>query len=338
MPELFSQKLRANFTPEQQDYYLQLENEIKELLNGQTQEEVLAGGDPEIIQKILKIKQEMLNFVLTKKTREMVRQEETERDERLWRKREEQLEKERRAVDLNEIMRKHRLKEDLTDIELKFLYCIEGFGLPYYADIDLKTKVENIIFKRNIKKDVARILDCDEEQISLTKEEYLEGVDIMYHFGSLDFTELTAWDEGQLPRYIGGSLNLRNLKVLEDIVFPESIGGDLNLFNVTDVVGEIKLPAYVGGSLHLLNLEMIGQLKLPNYIGGWLDLRGLKTAKGLKLPKSIDMGVTFSDLTNIDDLEIPIGVTKVVFDKISDIELEKLMIKFPHVEFTTSKL
>ena len=75
MPELFPQQLKANFTPDQQDYYLQLENELDEIKGGRTEEEIITVQDFKTLQRVIDKKQEMLNFVLTKKTREMVRQE-----------------------------------------------------------------------------------------------------------------------------------------------------------------------------------------------------------------------------------------------------------------------
>ncbi len=222
MPELFSQKLKANFTPEQQDYYLQLENELKELLGGQTQEEVLASGDPAIIQQILKIKQEMLNFVLTKKTREMTRQEEKER-----------LKQEKRSISLDEIERKQKAGEELTDNELRFLYRIDGFGY-FYSEYSNERRVLDIIKKRNVKQDVSYLLDCDEEQVSLTEEEFLNNKDILYHCNNL-ILPTTNMAQLKLPKYVRGILQLPGVTNATGLIFPEVF--QVHLPNLQSTVG-----------------------------------------------------------------------------------------------------
>ncbi len=330
MPELFSQKLRANFTPEHQDYYLQLVNELKELLNGQTQEEVLAGGDPAIIQKILEIKQEMLNFVLTKKTREMVKQEEKEQEERILRKREEELEKERQTVSLDEIERKQKAGEELTDNELKFLYRIDGFGLSFPSSNNDKKRVQDIINQRNIKEDVSYVLGCSEDQVSLTTQEFLAGTDIVYHFEDLDLNNLKSAEGLELPQIIGGGLELRSITSAEGLQLPQSIGGGLYLYSLTSAEG-LQLPQSIGGNLNLMNLISAEGLQLPLSIGGGLYLSSLMSAKGLQLPQSVGGNLFLRSLTSAEGLEIPLGIKSIYFGKMSDNEIEKLKQKYPHV-------
>ncbi len=304
MPELFPQKLKANFPPEQQDYYLRLANELKELLNGQTQEEVLASGDPKIIQKILKIKQEMLNFVLTKKTREMVKQEEKEQEERILRQRKEQLEKERQTVGLDEIERKQKAGEELTDNELKFLYRIDGLGLSFSSSNEDKKRVEDIINQRNIKEDVSYVLGCSEDQVSLTTQEFLAGTDIVYHFGFLDLRSLTNIEGVKLPQIIGGGLYLGSLTSAEGLQLPQSIAGSLYLSRLTSAEG-LQLPQIIGGSLDLESITSAEGLQLPQSIGGWLDLSSITSAKGLQLPQSIGEDLYLNSLTSAEGLQLP---------------------------------
>ncbi len=320
MPELFSQKLRANFTPEQQDYYLLLVNELKELLNGQTQEEVLASGDPEIIQQILKIKQEMLNFVLTKKTREMTRQEEKAK-----------LEQEKRSISLDEIERKQKAGEELTDNELKFLYRIDGLGLSFSSSNEDKKRVEDIINQRNIKEDVSYVLGCSEDQVSLTTQEFLAGTDIVYHFGFLDLERITSTKGLQLPQSIGGGLNLSRLTSAEGLQLPQSIGGGLYLGSLTSAEG-LQLPQSIDGGLYLGSLTSAEGLQLPQSIGGDLDLERITSAKGLQLPQSIGGSLYLMNLRSAEGLEIPLGVKSIYFEKMSDYEIEKLKKKFPHIK------
>ncbi len=312
MPELFSQKLKANFTPEQQDYYLQLENELKELLGGQTQEEVLAGGDPEIIQKILEIKQEMLNFVLTKKTREMVKQEEKEQEERILRQREKELEKERQAVSLDEIERKQKAGVRLTDNELKFLYRIDGFGLSSISSAHERALATRIIENRDIKQDIIQVLNCKDYQVRSSVLNYARDEDIEYCFESLYLAHIGSGQGLYLPKRIKGNLDLGG------IINPQGL----------------KLPESVGGVLDLRKLNTVENLKLPKYINYDLLLDGIITTKGLKLPIFIGGKLYLRRLRKVDELEIPLGVKTVVFSLgVSDAQVEKISKKFPHVTF-----
>ncbi len=355
MFETLSQKLKANFTPEQQDYYLQLENELKELLGGQTQEEVLASGDPEIIQQILKIKQEMLNFVLTKKTREMVKQEEKEQEERILRQREKELEKERQAVSLDEIERKQKAGVRLTDNELKFLYRIDGFGLPSLSSYENKKRVEKIINQRNVKEDVSYVLGCFEDQVSLTQDQFLDGVDIEYHYGNLDFRNLNILSDWQLPKYIHGTLdlggltegsniinsqlpqgigytlNMERLWSAVDLVFPKYVG-DFNIMNLTRIEN-VKFPYRVAGDFHVSCLLMKKGVELPKIILGSIYLYGTRLPSDFEIPKNFEGRLVFDALTSSEGLEIPFGVKSVIFYMMPIDEIEKLRKKFPHSNF-----
>ncbi len=317
MPELFSQKLRANFTPEQQDYCLQLVNELKELLNGQTQEEVLAGGDPAIIQKILEIKQEMLNFVLTKKTREMVRQEEAVNSE-ITRRQKEQIRRE--SVNFNEIERKNRKGEKLTDDELRFIYKIDGFGFGTVLDDFQEQFIRTIILRRNIKKDVSRLLECDESQISLSQDEFLSERDICYHFGDLKFRDLTYLpDNFPAPEVVNGSLQLTNLDSWPvNALFPRVVNGLLDLAFLKELPDDVLMPEVINGWLDLRSIEALPKnITLPQVVTGHFYLIGL-----LSFPLELD---------------IPRGIKSIMVGDLSDQELERVKKKYPHVYFSKVK-
>ncbi len=373
MLELFSQKLKANFTPEQQDYYLQLENELKELLGGQTQEEVLASGDPEIIQQILKIKQEMLNFVLTKKTREMVRQEEA-MNQRLLKQNEEQLEYEQQIAILDNIEIKHNAGQQLTESELKFLYRLDGLGLPFDVNDKEQKRLDSIIFNRNFNQEVANLLGCREDQVCLLQNEGFDNGDMVYHLGDIDLPDVTQVDDLVLPKIINGGVFLRDLifpeglqlpqtvvghldlfllASVDDLSFPDFVAGDVNLrsllkakdlrlpkvigmdVNLNDLeeVDKLIFPDQVPGNVNLSKLKNFKNLILPRSIGGNLDLRSLSSPDGLVLPRFIGGSLDLSGLQTLEGLIIPLGIKKVDLSHFSDEEMEKIREKFPHVEF-----
>jgi len=233
-----------------------------------------------------------------------------------WQKRTEQMKK------LAEIYLKHIQEEELTKEDLRFIYeideKIEGFG--FQKD----PRIKEIITKRDIKEDLAKIFDCHKDQISLTKEEALKG-DIKFHYGDLDLSGLTSAEGLKLPEKIGGNLNLSGLTSAEGLKLPEKIGGNLNLSGLTSAEGlklpekigwhlnlsgltsaeGLKLPEEINGGLYLSGLTSAEGLKLPEKIGGSLNLRGLTSAEGLKLPEKIGWHLDLSGLTSAEGLKLP---------------------------------
>ena len=211
-----------------------------------------------------------------------------------WQKRTEQMKK------LAEIYLKHLQEKELTKEDLKFIYetdeNIKGFG--YQKD----SRIEEII-KRNMKKDLAKALDCREDQISLTKEEALKG-DVKFHYGNLDLSSLKSAEGLKLPEEIGGDLNLIRLTSAEGLKLPKEIGGGLNLHSLTSAEG-LKLPEKIGGNLNLGHLTSAEGLKLPEKIDGGLYLNSLTSAKSLKLPEKIVGGLDLHSLILAEGLKLP---------------------------------
>ncbi len=202
---------------------------------------------------------------------------------------------------LTEIEKKHQQGLELTKEDLRFLYeidsPIEGFG--WQAD----PRIEEIRQQRHIKSDLAFVLGCKEEEISLTKEEALAG-GIIYHYGDLDLSDLTSAQGLILPKSIRGNLDLRNLTSAQGLTFPESIGGYLDLSSLTSAQ-DLTLPESIGGGLYLRNLTSAQGLTLPKSIGGNLDLRNLTSAQGLTLPESIEGSLYLSSLTSAQGFTFP---------------------------------
>ena len=168
---------------------------------------------------------------------------------------------------------------DLTKEELRFLYeidsKIEGFG--YWED----SRIEEIINKRNITKDLACIFDCKEEEVCLGGDLPKDKM-IKVYWDSLDLSGLTSAEGLKLPDYIGGSLFLDSLTNAE----------------------ELKLPEYIEGTLNLNSLTSAEGLKIPKHIGGNLYLKGLTNAEGLKLPENFDIKKLIAPEHIIDEINM----------------------------------
>ena len=174
---------------------------------------------------------------------------------------------------------------ELTKEELRLLYeidnNIEEFG--YEKD----SRIEQIINKRNIKRDLAYIFDCKEEEICLGGD-LPKDKTIKVYWGSLDLRNLTNANRVTLPEYIGGSLHSRKLTSANGVTFPKCIGGSLYLDNLTSAKGLI-FPKYIGEDLWLCHLASVEGVTLPEYIGGSIDLNNLTSAEGLKLPSNFNI-------------------------------------------------
>ena len=190
---------------------------------------------------------------------------------------------------------------ELTKEELRLLYeidnNIEEFG--YEKD----SRIEQIINKRNIKRDLAYIFDCKEEEICLGGD-LPKDKTIKVYWGSLDLRNLTNANRVTLPEYIRGSLNLGNLTSVEGVTLPEYIRGSLNLGNLTSVEG-VRFPKYIGGTLNLRNLTNANRVTLPEYIGGSLHSRKLTSANGVTFPKCIGGSLYLDNLTSAKGLIFP---------------------------------
>ena len=202
---------------------------------------------------------------------------------------------------LTYIYTKYQNKGELTKNDLRFLYEIDdeitGFG--YKRD----PRIEELLKGRNVRKDLALIFDCKEENISLTKEEALSG-NIIYHHGDLYLNNLRSAKGLKFPDKVGGSLDLGGLTSAEGLELPTEIGGDLDLSNLTSAEG-LRLPNKIGGYLDLSGLTSAEGLKLPDKIEGDLYLSNLRSAKGLKLPSKIGGTLNLSNITSAEDLKFP---------------------------------
>ena len=210
---------------------------------------------------------------------------------------------------LAEIYIKHLNNKELTEEDLRFVYEIDkkikSFG--YSRD----PRIEEILRRRNKKKDLSFVFGVSEDRISLTEEEALKG-NIIFHYDTLDLSSLKSLKGLKLPRKIGGNLILFSLKSAEGLELPEEIGGSLYLRSLKSAKG-LKLPRKIGGDLYLDHLKSAEGLELPEEIRGSLYLDSLTSLKGLKLPRKIGGNLILFSLKSAEGLELPQEIRGIIY-------------------------
>lgn len=186
---------------------------------------------------------------------------------------------------LTEIYDNYKNRE-LTKEELIFLYEINGkiSGFGYKND----PRINEIKAKRDKRKDLSFILNCESLQIGLTENDLYKS-QLKYYEGGINW-----WPEYEkmsklgfnFPDYIGGSIYLSVLDTGKRLKLPKSISGSLQLFDVTTARGLI-LPQNIGEDLDLPDLNKANELILPKNIGRNLYLSNLTTLRGLTLPEMV---------------------------------------------------
>lgn len=203
---------------------------------------------------------------------------------------------------LTTIYNKHLNDEELTEEELIFVYqiydMIEGFG--YEKD----PRIEEILAKRNKRKDLTYVLDCTENEIGLTNEEFNSERKLKYYEGDLIFRNLKSVEGLVLPNIMNGNLILIGLTSAEDLALPNIMNGDLLLIGLTSAEG-LVLPQIINGNLHLRYLKSADGLLFPNTVNGSLYLSNMVSAKDLVLPTTINGDLDLGNLIHAEGLVLP---------------------------------
>ena len=192
---------------------------------------------------------------------------------------------------------------ELNIDELKFLYEMDneiaGFG--YEKD----PRIQEIINKRNQKKDYALIYNINENEIALTQEEWKENpkqYKILLNDLKLDY--VTSSKELILPNIISGNLELKELTNASGLILPDIVGGSIRLDSLISAK-DLKFPKIINKDLDLSCLFDAENIILPEKIGGKLNLSCLFLTKGIAFPKIIDDNLDLSSLSYAAGLELP---------------------------------
>ena len=192
---------------------------------------------------------------------------------------------------------------ELSLDELKFLYEIDneidGFG--YKKD----PRIQEIINKRNQKKDCALIYNISEDEVALSQNEWESNPKrFKVLLGDLEINKSNNINDFFRLKYICGNLYLGNLKEANDIIITTKISGYIVLNNLT-FINNLTINKNIGGYLDLSKLRIAQNLILPEIIGGDLELGCLKKVENLVLPKIVKRGLNLKSLTNAQNLILP---------------------------------
>lgn len=197
-------------------------------------------------------------------------------------------------------------KRELTKEELIFLYEINGKISGFGYDED--SRIKEILEKRNKRKDLAIIFNCDESQVGLTEYDLYKR-ELVYYEGDIESQQYEKLRQLNFnpPNYVKGTLYLDDFETAEGLVLPEIIDGDLWLRYLVTAKG-LTLPQSISGDLLLLRLTSAKDLTFPQSIGGTLCFGSLTTNEGLVLPKTIGRELNIDELTSLVGITLPESV------------------------------
>lgn len=140
---------------------------------------------------------------------------------------------------------------DLTFEELKFLYEIDEKILSFGWGKD--PRIEEILTTRNIKNDLSQIFNCSKDDISISREDFLDGKNIKYFYGDtyLEENELEENKNLKLPENVLGNFYL-NVVNGKGLILPKVIYGSLSFEDPELDVNGLVLPQTIKGSLRIV--------------------------------------------------------------------------------------
>jgi hypothetical protein len=215
---------------------------------------------------------------------------------------------------LAEIYLKHLNNQELTQEELRFIYEIDR-GIKIFG-YRTDPRIEKILRNRNGRKDLSIILNCQENEIAMNKDEITDNTTVIYMpgkilrleklppnleyaFCSLNLQNTPIKSLGKLKR-VGGYLFL-SYSQIEDLGDLEEVGMSLDLIDTPiKSLGKLKR---VGGGLYLSysQIEDLGDLE---EVGMSLDLidTPIKSLGKLKRVGG-DLYLSNSQIEDLGDLE-----------------------------------
>ena len=227
--------------------------------------------------------------------------------------------------------------------ELRFLYeidsNIEGFGY------DKDPRIEEILDKREMEQDLARIFECDISEITRNINDVLSGKKITcfigygyygnidkldgitfpkYWFGNLKFGSISKISDVTLPKKVFGDLYFYDTNYISNVVFPTEVVGYLSMDNLLlienvvlpEIVGQrfdadtrdisnVTFPKYVGGNFCVNKLSKVENVTFPEKVDGSFSMFSLSSATNTKFPKTVDGDFNLSHLKEASNIELP---------------------------------
>ena len=208
---------------------------------------------------------------------------------------------------------------ELTKKELRFLYEIDSKIESFYHIAD--PKKEELKAKRNIKKDLAYIFGCKEENIGTNITDF-DTNKIIYYYGTLEWEKEFVPNTFRNLKRIIGCASFPNLTSADGLNNLQQVDG-ANFSSLTNAEGLHNLHNIRGGAIfsnlictkglnNLYNISAQAYFpKLTNaeglnnlqYIGNYAFFASLKSAKGLNSLKYIGEDANFSSLISAQGLD-----------------------------------
>ncbi len=192
----------------------------------------------------------------------------------------------------------------LTKKELKFLYeidsKIECYFYEYHNIRYCDPRIIEIRNKRNVKKDLAYVFDCKEENIGTNITDF-DTNKIIYYYGSLEWEKEFVPDTFKdLKRIIGDAYfsNLTNEKGLNTL---RNIRGGASFPNLMSAK-ELEKLRYIGRDAEFNSLPKAEGLNSLVYIGKNAEFPNLISAKGLDSLQIIEEMAYFPKLITSEGL------------------------------------
>ena len=231
---------------------------------------------------------------------------------------------------LTKIYNSYQCRELSLD-ELKFLYetesDIKAFG--YRRDI----RIDEILNTRDYKKDLSRVYNCNEDEISKNVNDIANGKKIKVFLGDLDFEyENNNYNQNVIdltfPEIVFGEVRIHNFDHLENVTLPRTFKSRLALYNIRKVKN-IKMPEKIRYNeyseisisvqefdnteitqeifdvLFLYGTKIIKNIKFPKYLKGHIDLVTIVAASNITFPEILDGGLYLDFIKECENIVFP---------------------------------
>ena len=185
-------------------------------------------------------------------------------------------------------------KLELTIEELKALY-----GILEEEVYTLDPMALEIIKKRDIKKDLAKIFNCLEDEVEYTRY----GTDIFNN------PKIKVWY---------GKLSCFRTSKIENFKFPEIFVGNLDLSWTTEAFN-VTLPQVVYGGVDLRNLENADSVIPPEKVTGSYVLSRVKKASKNILPNEVYGAIFLDKLIDSNNIVFPTQTEKIYLNNVKTI-------------------
>ncbi|MDE5539280.1 MAG: hypothetical protein K2J20_02195, partial [Bacilli bacterium] len=164
---------------------------------------------------------------------------------------------------LNTIENKVAKGKELTKEELIFIYGlernVESIGYPRERDF----RVNSLIAKRNVKKDMATIFECEEALVG-DKPSDLQNT-LMVYYGDLDIGSAYSYKSlinYTFPRIVIGTIDASYVETASNVNFPDTImGGFLHLSSLK-TMENVTLPS----KCNYMDLSSLVEIKTPTFV------------------------------------------------------------------------